>query len=72
MPQPPARQARRGTEFHRWLEERFGQQRLIGDDDLFSDPNEPSDVAWAHLREKFQAGEWATAGHARSRCHSTR
>jgi DNA helicase II / ATP-dependent DNA helicase PcrA len=58
MPQPPARQARRGTEFHRWLEERFGQQRLIGDDDLFSDPNEPSDVALAQLREKFQAGEW--------------
>ena len=36
MPRPPARQARRGTEFHRWLEERFGQQRLIGDDDLFA------------------------------------
>jgi DNA helicase-2/ATP-dependent DNA helicase PcrA len=58
MPQPPARQARRGTEFHRWLEERFGQQRLISDDDLFSDPNEPPDAALTQLREKFQAGEW--------------
>ena len=58
MPQPPARQARRGTEFHRWLEERFGQPRLISDDDLFADPDEPSDAALAQLREKFQAGEW--------------
>jgi DNA helicase II / ATP-dependent DNA helicase PcrA len=58
MPQPPARQARRGTEFHRWLEERFGQQRLIGDDDLFADPEAESDVALAQLREKFEAGEW--------------
>jgi DNA helicase-2/ATP-dependent DNA helicase PcrA len=37
LPQPPARQARRGTAFHLWLEERFGQQRLIGDDDLFAE-----------------------------------
>jgi DNA helicase-2/ATP-dependent DNA helicase PcrA len=59
MPQPPARQARRGTEFHRWLEERFGQQRLIGDDDLFADPEAEPDVALAQLREKFEAGEWA-------------
>jgi DNA helicase-2/ATP-dependent DNA helicase PcrA len=58
MPQPPARQARRGTEFHRWLEERFGQQRLIGDDDLFADPDQPADATLAQLREKFEAGEW--------------
>jgi DNA helicase-2/ATP-dependent DNA helicase PcrA len=60
MPQPPARQARRGTEFHRWLEERFGQQRLIGDDDLFADPDEPAGAALAQLREKFEAGEWGS------------
>ena len=35
MPRPPAPYARRGTAFHRWLEERFGQQRLIDADDLF-------------------------------------
>ena len=35
MPRPPAPYARRGTAFHQWLEERFGQQRLIGTDDLF-------------------------------------
>jgi DNA helicase-2/ATP-dependent DNA helicase PcrA len=58
MPQPPARQARQGTEFHQWLEERFGQQRLIGDDDLFADRDSPSDVTLARLRERFEAGEW--------------
>jgi DNA helicase-2/ATP-dependent DNA helicase PcrA len=57
MPRPPARQARRGTEFHRWLEERFGQQRLIGDDELFADPGE-SDDALLELRARFEAGEW--------------
>jgi ATP-dependent DNA helicase UvrD/PcrA len=60
MPQPPARQARRGTEFHQWLEERFGQQRLIGDDDLFADPDAPSDVALGRLRDRFEAGEWGS------------
>src|SRR6202012_5972119 len=32
MPGPPATYARRGTAFHQWLEERFGQQRLIDTD----------------------------------------
>jgi DNA helicase-2/ATP-dependent DNA helicase PcrA len=58
MPQPPARQARRGTAFHHWLEERFGQQRLIGDDDLFEyDESEPDD-SLLELRARFEAGEW--------------
>ena len=57
MPRPPARQARRGTAFHRWLEERFGQQRLIGDDELFADPEE-SDEGLIELRARFEAGEW--------------
>ena len=64
MPQPPARQARRGTAFHLWLEERFGQQRLIGDDDLFTDDDgaagaaaEPDD-SLLELKARFEAGEW--------------
>ena len=57
MPRPPAREARRGTAFHRWLEERFGQQRLIGDDELFADPEE-SDEGLIELRARFEAGEW--------------
>jgi DNA helicase II / ATP-dependent DNA helicase PcrA len=47
MPRPPARQARRGTAFHQWLEQRYGQQRLIDDADLFGltadDPGDPAD-----------------------------
>ena len=58
MPRPPARDARRGTEFHHWLEERFGQQRLIGDDDLFADIDEETDTDLAELRARFEAGEW--------------
>jgi DNA helicase-2/ATP-dependent DNA helicase PcrA len=59
MPRPPAREARRGTEFHRWLEERFGQQRLFGDDDLFGDdPDEAQDQALEDLRTRFEAGAW--------------
>jgi DNA helicase-2/ATP-dependent DNA helicase PcrA len=63
LPQPPARQARRGTAFHLWLEERFGQQRLIGDDDLFAEdgtagrPGEPGD-SLIDLKARFEAGEW--------------
>jgi DNA helicase-2/ATP-dependent DNA helicase PcrA len=59
MPQPPARQARRGTAFHLWLEERFGQQRLIGDDDLFADDDQAEpDVNLIELKARFEAGEW--------------
>jgi DNA helicase-2/ATP-dependent DNA helicase PcrA len=34
MPRPPAPQARRGTEFHAWVERRFGQQALFDEDEL--------------------------------------
>jgi len=62
MPRPPARQARRGTAFHRWLEERYGQQRLIDDEDLFSqldDETGQPDTELAELRAKFERSEWA-------------
>jgi DNA helicase-2/ATP-dependent DNA helicase PcrA len=59
MPQPPARQARRGTAFHQWLEERFGQQRLIDDDDLFLDDAVAElDENLIELKARFEAGEW--------------
>ncbi|HEY6494490.1 MAG TPA: ATP-dependent DNA helicase [Trebonia sp.] len=59
MPQPPAGQARRGTAFHQWLEERFGQQRLIDDDDLFLDDAVAQlDDNLIELRARFEAGEW--------------
>jgi DNA helicase II / ATP-dependent DNA helicase PcrA len=58
MPQPPAGQARKGTAFHRWLEERFGQQRLIDDDDLFAEEEEVPDENLIELRAQFEAGQW--------------
>jgi ATP-dependent DNA helicase UvrD/PcrA len=59
MPRPPARQARRGTAFHRWLEERYGQQRLIDDEDLFSDDDDSLDRDLGELKDRFESGEWA-------------
>jgi len=60
MPRPPARQARRGTAFHQWLEQRYGQQRLIDDVDLFQqeDPaGRTEDLG--QLRARFERSEWA-------------
>ncbi len=64
MPRPPARQARKGTAFHQWLEQRYGQQRLIDDADLF-DLADPDDAAGppgedlGELRAQFEHSEWA-------------
>jgi DNA helicase II / ATP-dependent DNA helicase PcrA len=63
MPRPPAPLARRGTEFHTWLEQRFGPQRLIDPGDLLGaadsgvEPDEDEGIA--DLRERFDAGEWS-------------
>jgi DNA helicase II / ATP-dependent DNA helicase PcrA len=63
MPRPPAGQARRGTAFHQWLEQRYGQQLLIDDNALFG-PENPADDGeaagdLAALRARFEQGEWA-------------
>jgi DNA helicase-2/ATP-dependent DNA helicase PcrA len=61
MPRPPASQARRGTAFHQWLEQRYGQQLLIDDNALFG-PDEDDESAGgdlAALRSRFEHGEWA-------------
>jgi DNA helicase II / ATP-dependent DNA helicase PcrA len=70
MPRPPARQARRGTAFHEWLEQRYGQQRLIDDLDLFgpADAGDSESEAAAtgagsadlsQLRARFERSQWA-------------
>jgi len=70
MPRPPARQARKGTAFHRWLEQRYGQQRLIDDSDLFEPgTDEPAGGGQpgggqpgedlGELRAQFERSEWA-------------
>jgi DNA helicase II / ATP-dependent DNA helicase PcrA len=61
MPRPPVRQARKGTAFHQWLEQRFGQQRLIDDSDLFElGADDPADVdELGELRARFERSGWA-------------
>ena len=63
MPRRPVPQAARGTTFHQWLEQRFGQAQLIDADDL---PGAADDLAaqagdpdLADLKARFEAGEWA-------------
>ena len=57
MPRHTDKYAKRGTEFHLWVERQFGAQTLF-DDDLF-DPMPPSDVTLAELQEKWLASAWA-------------
>jgi len=66
MPRPPARQARRGTAFHQWLEQRYGQQLLIDDNALFGpedgdgdSPGLRNEADLAALRSRFEHSEWA-------------
>ncbi|MCU1616900.1 MAG: uvrD2 [Frankiales bacterium] len=61
MPAAPAPQARRGTAFHTWLEERFGAARLVDLDELpgSGDESAAPDGALAGLQEAFLASEWA-------------
>ena len=59
MPRPPAPQARRGTEFHAWVEQRFGQLSLFDDADLelFGEDEDGEDLA--ELKAAFLRTEYA-------------
>ncbi|MHA6798595.1 ATP-dependent helicase [Bounagaea algeriensis] len=64
LPLPPNRVARRGTEFHEWLENRFGSNALLelgelpgAADDVAAE--EGGDVEFAELRRAFERSEWA-------------
>jgi DNA helicase-2/ATP-dependent DNA helicase PcrA len=61
MPAAPAPQARRGTAFHAWLEERFGAAKLVDLDELPGSGDEFAvpDSALADLQQAFLASEWA-------------
>ncbi|GIH73208.1 ATP-dependent DNA helicase [Sphaerimonospora thailandensis] len=61
VPRKPAPLARRGTTFHRWLETRWGQQRLIDDFDLpgAADELSDADIQLTELQERFEESEWA-------------
>ncbi|GAB3134931.1 ATP-dependent helicase [Microbispora hainanensis] len=61
LPRRPAPLARRGTTFHRWLESRWGQQRLIDDLELpgAADELSETEIQLAELQERFEESEWA-------------
>jgi len=61
MPHAPAPAARRGTQFHAWVEQRFGQQSLLDPDDLpgAADESIASDEALARVKEAFEGSEFA-------------
>ncbi len=61
MPRPPAPAAQRGTQFHAWVETRYGQQSLIGPDDLpgSADADIASDAALQDLKAAFEGGPYA-------------
>jgi DNA helicase-2/ATP-dependent DNA helicase PcrA len=60
LPRRPAPQARRGTRFHLWLEQRWGQQRLIDVDELpgAADETAEPDSDLLALQEAFRGSEW--------------
>ncbi len=61
MPQQPSRAARRGTEFHAWVETRFGQQSLLDPEDLpgAADAEITSDAQLAELKSAFERSPYA-------------
>jgi DNA helicase II / ATP-dependent DNA helicase PcrA len=61
LPAKPQPLARRGTAFHRWLEERFGAARLLDIDELpgAADEGAAPDAELAALQDAFLASEWA-------------
>jgi DNA helicase-2/ATP-dependent DNA helicase PcrA len=59
MPQRPSPAARRGTDFHAWLEHRFGQGELLDVEDLpgSADDSAPS-ATLTELQAAFQRSPW--------------
>jgi DNA helicase-2/ATP-dependent DNA helicase PcrA len=58
VPAAPDPYARRGTAFHRWLEERFGASSLFDLEEMF-EPDEAPDTALAALKTAFERSVWA-------------
>jgi DNA helicase-2/ATP-dependent DNA helicase PcrA len=61
MPEPPALAARRGTAFHAWVEQHYGQAAMVDILDLpgSADDDPGDDEALPLMKERFLASEWA-------------
>jgi len=63
MPRPPARAAHRGTDFHLWVERRFGQRALLDRHDLGGAADDDfvvDDSVLRRLQEAFERGPFAS------------
>ena len=60
LPQQPAKQARRGTAFHTWLEQRWAAESLLDVDDLPGAVDELADASELDaLKAAFERSSWA-------------
>jgi DNA helicase-2/ATP-dependent DNA helicase PcrA len=60
LPQQPVRQARRGTSFHQWLEQRWAAESLLDIEDLPGAVDELTDAAELdELKAAFERSPWA-------------
>ena len=60
LPQQPAKQARRGTAFHSWLEQRWAAESLLDIDDLPGAVDELADASELEaLKAAFERSSWA-------------
>ncbi|HEX8306159.1 MAG TPA: ATP-dependent DNA helicase [Jatrophihabitans sp.] len=60
LPQRPAKQARRGTAFHQWLEQRWAAESLLDIDDLPGAVDELADAGELEaLKAAFERSSWA-------------
>ncbi|HVF04674.1 MAG TPA: ATP-dependent DNA helicase [Frankiaceae bacterium] len=62
VPLPPLRASRRGTRFHKWVEELWAQRPLLGDDELPGAADGPAldDEALAELQRRFLSSPYGT------------
>ena len=59
LPRPPAPHTRRGTAFHNWLEQRFGQSATLLDElPGAADETAGADEDLAELQHRFEESEW--------------
>ncbi|WP_159940478.1 MULTISPECIES: ATP-dependent DNA helicase [unclassified Nocardiopsis] len=59
LPRPPAPHTRRGTAFHSWLEQRFGQRATLLDElPGAADETAGEDEDLAELQARFEESEW--------------
>jgi DNA helicase-2/ATP-dependent DNA helicase PcrA len=60
MPNHIDKYARRGTEFHLWVEKQFVDPQIFDEDIFDSGAKDPDDLPLKELKEKWQASAWSS------------